>query len=305
MATKLNRKQLQQRQKAKTICKWVLCGLGWSVLLAGFISLVVVGVRGCANKKQTPATAITTPVKPQQPNNVVNMTNTTTGESGAFNQYAPRFEVLVGASVAGNTFAEYYWDSNMDDLHNIGNDTGNIFVYSSSTLGHLYIEETADLGYYENYAFTGIRHYSESSEIQFLNNSDIIYRIDERDFSQAQVYNSIRIRFEPFSFEEIEGNSTSFMLGLAGQGVINGERYTLAGIDNLLLEFMSYEVVYVNNPSDNLNGLEGAFGLISRAFTAIANFLNIQIIPGITFGTLFAVPIIATLILFIVWLFKR
>lgn len=84
---KLNEKQQARQNKVKTILKWCLCGLGWSILFAGFVSLLVVGVRGCANKsaKSSQATAITTPVKPVQPNNLVIGENEDTSQFGAFN----------------------------------------------------------------------------------------------------------------------------------------------------------------------------------------------------------------------------
>jgi len=53
------------------------------------------------------------------------------------------------------------------------------------------------------------------------------------------------------------------------------------------------------------DGLMGVFSLIGMAFTAIGGFLSYQIVPGISIGTLFVLPIVVSLVFVIVWLFKR
>lgn len=70
---KLTQKQIDKRHKILTIVKWVGVGLGWSILLTGFIGLLVIGIRGCSNKTSTPPkTNITTPVNRHigEPNNI-------------------------------------------------------------------------------------------------------------------------------------------------------------------------------------------------------------------------------------------
>lgn len=41
----------QKKQKALTIVKWVLCGLGWTTLVGAFVGLVALGCKSRANKK--------------------------------------------------------------------------------------------------------------------------------------------------------------------------------------------------------------------------------------------------------------
>lgn len=87
MSKKTSEKQQARQNKIKTIVKWVFCGLGWSILFAGFVSLLVVGVRGCTKQgaKSSQATAITTPVKPITPNNLVIGENEDSSQFEGFN----------------------------------------------------------------------------------------------------------------------------------------------------------------------------------------------------------------------------
>lgn len=50
MKKKITIKDREKQNKAKTIVKWVFAGLGWSLLLACFIALLSLGVKGCNNK---------------------------------------------------------------------------------------------------------------------------------------------------------------------------------------------------------------------------------------------------------------
>ena len=52
-------------------------------------------------------------------------------------------------------------------------------------------------------------------------------------------------------------------------------------------------------------GSTGAFTLIGSAFSALIPIFNTQVLPGINLWTLLLIPLLGTIILFIVWLFKR
>lgn len=58
-------------------------------------------------------------------------------------------------------------------------------------------------------------------------------------------------------------------------------------------------------PTPEVNILIQVFDLFSLAFGSISSFLNIQVFPNITIGLLLLVPLIITLIIIIVRLFKR
>lgn len=52
-------------------------------------------------------------------------------------------------------------------------------------------------------------------------------------------------------------------------------------------------------------GSTGLFTLIGSAFSALVPIFNTQVLPGINLWTLLLVPLLGTIILFVVWLFKR
>lgn len=52
-------------------------------------------------------------------------------------------------------------------------------------------------------------------------------------------------------------------------------------------------------------GLGGVFNLISQAFSAWLPILQIAVLPGITLGLLLFLPLIAGIIIFIIWIVKR
>lgn len=125
---KLTLKQQEQRNKIKTILKWVFVGLGWSLLAFGFISLLVIGVRGCSNKKQVKANVITTPVLVNRnndvPNNVimnydqaigtyvdVNYNNSLYERVNAMCGYRTQDQVYIGYK----SYASYYYNYFLND----------------------------------------------------------------------------------------------------------------------------------------------------------------------------------------------
>lgn len=61
--------------------------------------------------------------------------------------------------------------------------------------------------------------------------------------------------------------------------------------------------VYDDVPTSYAFG--SVFGLISMAFGALSNFLQVQVLPGLSLGTLFFIPLVVMIIIFIVWLVKR
>ena len=76
--------------------------------------------------------------------------------------------------------------------------------------------------------------------------------------------------------------------------------------DTTLLEACnSVYGTYTGIYNDNDVGLGGAFSLISTAFNAVVGLFTIQIFPGLTLGLLVLLPLIAGIIVLIIWIVKR
>ena len=83
--------------------------------------------------------------------------------------------------------------------------------------------------------------------------------------------------------------------------VYNNSAYTgQDGIRNL--ELLNDSTIHTGGDG---NALYDVFDLISMAFRSIASILGITILPGVTLGTLIFIPVVAIIVIFIVWLFKR
>lgn len=400
---KLTYKQQQQREKAKTIIKWVFCGLGWSLLATAFVSLVVVGVKGCNNKKQ-PAEAltgnITTPVKPVQPHDVIydydwnsTLYQPVTSARADYlyvnmglSNYTGQYTMLNYGVYDWRRDTNPFWATQLRGL--TPNLTLRSYTYSSSITNPIgarrplayidFVREIHDSN--DNYVSTESLSYQYVSSIGFDNNSLVIeynntaYNgsysttyINLNHFGQnGLTYNNqkyyaigLNIRFYRYRLEMFYSSSVgddSFNI-FEVQGVKNGDTYPsdLLGRDLnstdifILLSHVCYfyqyivpesistdgglsykslfrwqndnlvndakTLVYTNDPritigGDEVNGVDpsgtnNVFSLISQAFNSVAVFFAIQVIPGVTFGTLFAVPVVSVLILFIVKLFKR
>lgn len=65
----------------------------------------------------------------------------------------------------------------------------------------------------------------------------------------------------------------------------------------------SFSGGYIVN--DNNIGLESAFSLIGQAFSSVTGLLTISVLPGITLGLLLFLPLIAGIIVAIIWVVKR
>lgn len=303
MEKKKNEKQ-QKKEKIKNVLKWVACGVGWTALLGAFVGLLVLGLKGCQNKQQINVT--TTPIdKRDEPSRVVTFYDNTTQQPGnQYNQYAPRVEVLLGANTSGTSHSVLRWNGTPGRFDNI---VGSTEIISNVTLFSLYAS-TLDGHEYEG-DITRIVHETESLYLDFYDGSDRILRIDQRDFDQANVWDEIILTARNFSIEYIEGQNSNIAFLGASYGSIGSEIYSVLGIDNVLLSFLNYEVIYSggggggSEPSGS--GLEGVFGLISQTFGAIATFFMIQVIPGVTLSTFIILPLVSIAILFVVKLFKR
>lgn len=160
---KLTIKQQEQRNKVKTILKWVLAGLGWSLLAFGFISLLVIGVRGCSNKKQVKANAITTPVlfnrNNDMPNNIIMNYDQAIGtyvDLDYNNSVYNRLEYVCGYRAVDRTEAE-----------NISGHLGG-FSYASYYY-NFFLNEALSFPYVNNITSQriGFYSYNYSPELQF------------------------------------------------------------------------------------------------------------------------------------------
>lgn len=75
--------------------------------------------------------------------------------------------------------------------------------------------------------------------------------------------------------------------------------------DMTLLEILTSDDVYYTSVATSDVGLGGVFTLMGTAFTSFIPLFQIQIIPGITLGLLFFLPLIGTIIIVIIRLVKR
>ena len=307
---KLTEKQQARQNKIKTIFKWVLCGLGWSILFAGFVSLLVVGVRGCANKsaKSSQATAITTPVKPLQPNYVVNgyPTNSSTNNPYADAQV---WVFLGGATESVHQGAIYTWQYK-DEYENNG------FVFPSAvgvnatfsrSIGTITTYLNNEVVKSKEIRYIGLsangQYYTFASNPNDIDNTSVV--LNSQDMSGGYLDKVVIQTYDFFTLDYINGNDfncTYYYVGNANTIQLSPFTYFLNDGNEFVKTYTEPEYIV---PEGGNGGLEGAFGLIYKAFTSISSFFNLQIIPGITIGTFIFVPLVVGLIIFIVKLFKR
>ena len=144
-----------------------------------------------------------------------------------------------------------------------------------------------------------------------------LYGLDENDgnlFYHLKNYMTFNKMF--FNFDETTIETGTYQVAIKRYLMNNGQKYVDQNSYCYSSTNPTIQTYTLGEPPTIVDGgssggtttsdsLTDAFGLIAMAFGSIASFFNIQIIPGITFGTLFAVPIIMILVLFVVWLFKR
>ena len=434
---KLTEKQQARQNKIKTIFKWVLCGLGWSILFAGFVSLLVVGVRGCANKsaKSSQATAITTPVKPIQPNNLVIGENEDSSQFEGFNpqsqettdivhflrgEYSqelatgqkyswiltpktvgellnggmlPPTWALTGAGSTAVKWVEFFNDpsdgvslggtiprpeqinaskrlgvckvkyqtatyyatykseeeknnrpsdleilfaiidhDNLNGLSYVDTEVDNVYALGLGNQNKMYFRNTTGNEYSLNfqYSLPTLTQTGQSSWIhRFTCYTSVI--VETKPFTEDS------IRYDRYQFSRKYGyyhELLGFISMRPYQGIIvntyiegGGKVQTASGqhgfyysMADYLMESFGRETIYyidfdndlssdVDNPGTTggnvSSGYESFFSLIAQAFRSIASIMNIQVLPGISVGTLIFIPLVATIVLFVVWLVKR
>lgn len=136
-----------------------------------------------------------------------------------------------------------------------------------------------------------------------------------------------------------EGVSTNLLTVNHASYTTVGDKYPVYTNNSTWLSyyFQSIDILYIDNSYDysglptgnytrldvltslnntsvvNGGGLSGGgtiggnspFSLIGSAFSALLPLFNVYLWPGVTIGLLLVIPLIASIVLFIVWLFKR
>lgn len=95
--------------------------------------------------------------------------------------------------------------------------------------------------------------------------------------------------------------------------IANSELYFIRYTDVIYNEntmWAFYNYLFVDTYESGIIGgndtyIGDTFILIGSSFSALTSILGISILPGITIGMLFFVPFIVSIVLFVIWLFKR
>lgn len=139
MKKKITIKDREKQNRAKTIVKWVFAGLGWSLLLACFIALLSLGVKGCNNKSNK--TAEVSEIAPQRlsPQKAINnmgydylYSNTFTledNEESVYTSYLQNIASLLGHGDSSRTQRAdiLLYQSNIEGAYNTTSGFNEIF----------------------------------------------------------------------------------------------------------------------------------------------------------------------------------
>lgn len=156
--------------------------------------------------------------------------------------------------------------------------------------------------------------------------------------TEYQVYSGSFYRYMAMYFIDLQGrqvmvNRANYVTATAGSDV-NNVVYTLGNswVSNLFRTIKIYYLMgnsgsdfigssmkpivslsTLNNVSATIGvtqaggsvGTTSVFTLIGTAFSALVPIFNTQVLPGVNLWTLLLVPLMGTIVIFVVWLFKR
>lgn len=304
----MNNKELEKKQekqkKALNIVKWCGVGLLGGLLAFGFFGLLALGVRGCANKQQAQqqeSAKVYTPkaLKPsKQIDYYVN------GNSVDVYYDYPSLWAFLGGST-DNVRQSYTYKWTYDNYEASGQQINFsyypfCFVSSSQFLGTCTIEglnldktlQIRAFGLYnEGFYFSSINVPNN------MNNTNTIY-CNVQDMESGYIDSIVFTTYDIFTPQYLHGNSITINYYQYNNGNFN---YTAEQFIQTYFELQRNAPTYINGN----NGLEGSFSLIYQAFASLGSILSLQVVGGITLGTLVFIPLVVGLIIFIVHLFKR
>lgn len=70
-----------------------------------------------------------------------------------------------------------------------------------------------------------------------------------------------------------------------------------------VLGYLTVDGHHVDGDSSSVT--TGVFALLGSVFSSLGGFFSYEVLPGITLGTLIFIPLVVSLVIFVVWLFKR
>lgn len=100
-------------------------------------------------------------------------------------------------------------------------------------------------------------------------------------------------------------NNTSVWANSNYQELIFSDSLTPTQYDYLSLLNTNLGIGYIDYTGTDNIGLGSVFTLIGLAFSAVAGFLAIQIMPGLSLGVLLFAPLIVGIIIAVIWIVKR
>lgn len=311
----MNNKELEKKQekqkKVNNILKWCGIGLIGAVLAFGFFGLLAVGVKGCVSKQQ---------LKQQQEETNMVLPNTIAlkGEPHKYDKvdyyvnasyvdvyydYPPLWSFLGGSTENMRQSLTYKW--NYETWEASGQEViwsyyMNCYTTSTQALGTahaigLNLDRTIQVysfGYYgSGFYFSSITNPSS------MNSNNTMY-LSAQDMEEGYITNIEFTTYDIFTPEFLNSDGITIKYYQYNQGNFNRSAQDFITLN---FELIRNAPTYVNGN----NGLEGGFSLLYQAFTSLGSILQLQVVGGITLGTLVFIPLIIGLILFIVSLFKR
>lgn len=186
-----------------------------------------------------------------------------------------------------------------------------------------YIEYTPGLFMSGGYIYDTIRvYYASANGLYFLSNNNeyitggantyyltkIVYLLDN------DVSRSIEAFTRIYEMRAVDGNSQKVYLNRLNRATNVDELcfFDITGRFGVNKREVSLYILSLLNAVNNISGFTDTsdpftsiFALIAGAFSGIASFLNIEIFGNYTLGVFLLIPLMITIILFIVKLFKR
>lgn len=331
-------KEYEKHQKAKAILKWVAVGVGWTALLGCFIGLLCLGVKGCNNKKSKMDDNIGVTTTPLKAHNVVQPVDYSNGYFNNLQGISENgLQNVAGYTQEGTSSLQHYWTSADTYAPWLGAamPAFNLELTNNTSMYRLF---TLKLD-----GEDGMQQYNVYRVTQPDTNDGVLYfyyynngtygniQIDDRDF-EYDTYTSVSITFPAYNYDWVMTsndyvvNASFVYFNYSSTYWLLPDNYKVGSFYEMFRLKNDYvnqnygwagrqQVIAQNEAGGNTSGsgsvsgsdnaLYGVFSLLSMAFSAIASIMAISIIPGVTLGTLIVIPLVLTIIMLIVHLFKR
>lgn len=160
---------------------------------------------------------------------------------------------------------------------------------------------------YSNVANTHILYDNSDSPVEL--NSNSAYAFEFLYF--LNTYTNQQLMVATARFKYISSGDSSYNVLLSGYSWVSTDYQTLYFYDDLtssqfntLRRFNSLNGG-IGGSSSTIIGSTNVFTLIGSAFSSLLPFLNIEVLPGITIGLLILLPLVAGIIILIIWVVKR